>query len=263
MGIFETIFLGILQGLTEFLPVSSSGHLVIAQSLLKDFKEPALTYDILLHFATFCAVVVHFRYKIFTLIKAFIGFFNTKHRVVYYDNRKFLWGIIVASIPTAVIGLFLKKYTDTIFSSTVYAGYGLIITSILLIVSDKFNGRKSISIPESFWIGIVQGIAVIPGISRSGSTISAALMLGIKREEAVEFSFLMALPAVFGATLLEVRKISSIETDMLLIYLLGCISAFITALFAIHIVRKIVNNKMLKYFSLYCLIVGIITVIWL
>ncbi|MCX8084897.1 MAG: undecaprenyl-diphosphate phosphatase [Calditerrivibrio sp.] len=263
MGILESILLGVLQGLTEFLPISSSGHLVIAQSLLKNFQEPSLLYDTILHFATFCTVLLYFRNRISRLIKAALGFFLPKYRIIYYDNKRFLWAIFAASIPTAIIGLFLKKYSETLFNTTVYAGYGLIITSILLILSDRFNGRNPVDTKKGFWVGVMQGIAVIPGISRSGSTISVALMLGIKREEAVEFSFLMALPAVFGATLLQVKDITTIESEQIIFYIVGAIAAFVSAFFAIHIMIKIVKKANLKFFALYCLILGIITVVWL
>jgi undecaprenyl-diphosphatase len=263
MNLFEALFLGLLQGVTEFLPVSSSGHLVIAQSLIKNFKEPSLLFDTILHFATFCSVLIYFRRKISTLIKAFMGFFLYKYRVTYYDNKRFLWAIFTASIPTAIIGLFLKKYSETIFNTPIYAGYGLIITSLLLYISDKFKGRYPVDPSKGFIVGIVQGIAVIPGISRSGSTIAASLMTGIKREEAVEFSFLMALPAVFGATLLQVKDITKIENEQILIYIFSAFVAFISAFFAIHFMIQFVKRAKMIYFSLYCLILGIITVVWL
>ncbi len=263
MSLFDAILLGLLQGLTEFLPVSSSGHLVIAQSLLKNFKEPSLLFDTILHFATFCSVLIYFRAKIFKLLTAFLGFFSYKHRVTYYDNKRFLWAVVTASIPTAIIGLLLKQYSETLFNVPVYAGYGLIITSILLVLSDRFKGNFKIDPTKGFIVGIVQGIAVIPGISRSGSTVAASLFLGIKREEAVEFSFLMALPAVFGATLLQARHITSIESDQILNYIIAALVAFVSAFFAIHFMIQFVKRAKLSYFGLYCLILGIITVIWL
>ncbi len=263
MNLFEAIFLGLLQGITEFLPVSSSGHLVIAQSLIKNFKEPSLLFDTILHFATFCSVLIYFRTKIATLIKAFLGFFIYKYRVVYYDNKRFLWAIFAASIPTAIIGLTLEKFSETLFNVPVYAGYGLIITSILLVISDRTKGRFQIDPTKGFIVGIVQGIAVIPGISRSGSTVAASLMLGIKREEAVEFSFLMALPAVFGATLLQARHITSIENEQIINYIVAAVVAFVSAFFAIHFMIQFIKRAKLTYFALYCLILGIITVVWL
>ncbi|MCA1926784.1 MAG: undecaprenyl-diphosphate phosphatase [Calditerrivibrio sp.] len=263
MGFFEAILLGLLQGLTEFLPVSSSGHLVIAQSMIKDFKEPGLLFDTILHLATFCAVIIYFREKISLLLKAFFGLFLYKYRITYYDNKRFLWAIFYASIPTAIIGLTIEKFSDTIFSSTVYAGYGLIITSVLLVISDNFNGNKAIDSVKGFWVGVMQGISVMPGISRSGSTIALSVILGIKREEAVEFSFLMSLPAVFGAVLLQSRHITSISEEAILHYIVAAFVAFITAFFAIHFMIKFIKKASLKYFAIYCLIVGIITVVWL
>jgi undecaprenyl-diphosphatase len=263
MGLFDAIFLGLLQGLTEFLPVSSSGHLVIAQSLMKNFKEPGLLFDTILHLATFCAVIIYFRHKVAILLKSLLGLFSYKYRVTYYDNKRFLWAIIISCIPTGIIGLAIKPYADILFSAPVFAGYGLIITSVLLVISDKFNGRYPVDTAKGFWVGVVQGIAVMPGISRSGSTIAASLILGIKREDAVEFSFLMALPAVFGASLLQIRHIESIPGENISYYIFASLVAFVSAFFAIHFMIQFVKKASLKYFALYCLIVGIITVVWL
>ena len=189
--------------------------------------------------------------------------FTNSYRIIYYENSRFLWGIILASIPTAIIGLYLESYSETLFLTTAISGYGLIFTSVLLYLSDRFEAKGGITGLKSFLSGVVQGVAVIPGISRSGSTITTLIFLGVKREEAAEFSFLMSLPAIFGATLLQIRHLEALDNNMLLTYLLGTITAFLCGLLAIHIMLMFVKNASLKIFALYCLILGIVTVIWL
>ncbi len=264
MSTFEAVVLGLIQGLTEFLPVSSSGHLVIAHSLFNNINEPGLLFDTLLHFATLCAVIIFFRKKITKLILSFFGILLPSQKISYYKNKNYIWGIVIASIPTALIGLSLKSPVETLFRSTSYVGYALIATSLLLLASDKVkNNNSEIGIVSSFIIGIIQGLAVIPGISRSGSTIAVSLFLGIKREQAAEFSFLVSLPAIMGATLLQVKDIQSFDMTMLPVYLTGMATAFISGLISIGIMMKIVKFAKLKFFALYCLIVGIISIVWL
>lgn len=259
----QYIMLGILQGLTEFLPVSSSGHLVIAQSFVQGFQQPGLLFDICVHFATFCAVIIYFRKKIFVLLKALLGFVFLKYRVTYFENRNMLWGVIIASIPTAVIGLYFNSIAETLFASTSYVGYALIFTSLLLVFSDRVTAKGMIDSPKSFLVGVMQGFSVIPGISRSGSTIAVALFLNIKREEAAEFSFIMSLPAVFGATLLQAGNVSSLDTALVSPYLMAMLGAFFSGLFAIFLMMQLVKKARLGYFAVYCLVLGIITIIWL
>ena len=264
MNFFEAVILGLIQGFTEFLPVSSSGHLVIAHSLFSNVNEPGLLFDTLLHFATLCAVVIYFRKKITKLIVSFFGIVIPSKKVDYYENKNYIWGIVVASIPTALIGLTLKDYVETVFRLPSYVGYALILTSVLLLASDKVkNNNLKIDNVSSFLIGIVQGLAVIPGISRSGSTIATALFLGIKRETAAEFSFLISLPAILGATMLQIKDIQDFDMTMLPIYLTGMAVAFISGIISIGIMMKIVKIAKLRYFALYCLIVGIISILWL
>lgn len=263
MDYFSAMLLGLIQGLTEFLPVSSSGHLVLTQSMMNSFEQPGLLFDTLLHFATLCAVFIFFRSKIKKLFIAFSGIFIHSNRVVYYENKSYLWGIILASIPTAIIGLSLVNPVETYLSSPVYVGYGLILTSVLLMLSDKAVGVSKINKPIAIVLGIVQGLAVIPGISRSGSTIAAALFLKIKREEAAEFSFLMSVPAILGATLLQLKKLESFNAEQLPIYVAGMSVAFISGLIGISMMMHLVKYANLKFFAVYCLIMGITAVIWM
>lgn len=262
MEFLHAIILGFLQGLTEFLPVSSSGHLVIAQTLMR-FSEPVLLFDTLLHVATLAAVVLYFRYRVIRLIQAFLGLFFRRFNLVYYEQKRFLWGIIIGSVPTAAIGLFLEQWSESLFASTTLVGYSLILTSTLLLFSDKARGYRQIQSGNAFWIGVVQGIAVLPGISRSGSTIAAGLLLGVKREEVAEFSFLLSVPAILGALLLQLGDLGSVSPMEVTAYSAGMLVAFITGLFAISMMMNLVRNASLRFFALYCLVVGIFSVVWL
>lgn len=258
----DTIILGIMQGLTEFLPVSSSGHLAIAQHFM-DFQQAGLLFDTLLHFATLLAVVIYFRRRIGVLVLSFLGLFIANYRLMYIENKRFLWGIIIATIPTGIIGLLLERFVMDMMSAVSLVGYALIVTSILLVLSDRFGGSGKVTNTSSVILGIVQGLAVIPGISRSGSTIAIAVMLGISRREAAEFSFLMSIPAILGATILQLQHINSVTTSELSMYSFGMIAAFISGLLAIKVMMIIVEKAKLTFFALYCLIVGIITVVFI
>lgn len=261
MNIFEALFLGVLQGITEFLPVSSSGHLVIAQYFMEGFKQPGMLYDTLLHLATLLAVLIFFRKRVALLFKAFFGIFIQEYSIYYFENKRFLWGIIIASVPTALIGLYLEQYVISCFKSPAPVGYALILTSILLIISDKFKGEGHLTTGKSIIIGIVQGLAVIPGISRSGSTIAAGVILGIRREEMAEFSFLLSVPAIIGATILQLEHLSVVSPTELMIYTVGMAGAFVSGIIAIGFMMYFVRNAQLKYFALYCLLAGIISVV--
>ena len=257
------MILGAVQGVTEFIPVSSSGHLVLLQQLFKDFEQPGILFDVFLHFATFLAVAVYFRQKVKTLILAFLGLFLTRHRVTYYNNKVILWCIVIASIPTAIIGYMMEGIVEKMFSSTTIVGYALIATSLLLILSDKMKCDGKINSLKAFVIGIIQGISIIPGISRSGSTISFALFMNVKREDAAEFSFILSMPAIIGALCLQIRNIGEVDPYTFYIYSIGMIIAFCTGLFSIYIVLQLVKKANFKIFALYCLIVGIYTIVFI
>jgi undecaprenyl-diphosphatase len=243
--------------------VSSSGHLVLAQSLIGDFQQPGLLFDTLLHGATLGAVYVYFRRRIFELMLSPLGLFSNSYKIIYFENKRFLWGIIVASIPTAIIGLSLESRVEGLFSSPSSVGYFLIVTSFLLLKSDNYNGNSQISAFTAFLIGIVQGIAVIPGISRAGATTAAGLFLNIKREEMAEFTFLMSIPAIMGAILLQTRHLSAVPAADITAYIFGMIAAFISGFFAIGFMVYFIKRANLRAFALYCLIAGIVAVIWM
>jgi len=263
MSLIEAILLGALQGITEFLPVSSSGHLAIASSFIDGLDRTNMLYETLLHCATMLAIIIYFRKRIGLIIKAFFGIFIKKYQLTYFENKRFLWGIIIASIPTAIIGLLLESIAISFLQTTLAVGYSLIITSIILVISDRYSPKGKLTASKSLVIGIVQGISVLPGISRSGSTIVASVLLGVNREEAAEFSFLISLPAIFGATLLQLRDVSVSSVPYLQNYIIGMIVAFFVAFISISFMLYFVRTAKLTYFAIYCLILGIITVIFL
>ncbi|WP_022851077.1 undecaprenyl-diphosphate phosphatase [Limisalsivibrio acetivorans] len=263
MGVLTAALLGLLQGLTEFLPVSSSGHLVLAQSLMRDFEQPGLLFDTMLHLATLFAVLLYFREKVRVLVLSLLGIFSQEYKVMYFENKRFLWGIIIASIPTAVVGLGLESTVEGMFATPSYVGYFLILTSVLLVLSDKVRTVGEIDGPRSFLIGIVQGFAVIPGISRSGSTVAAGLFLGIKREEMAEFSFLMSVPAIFGAAILQIRHLKDVPFEHLPAYGVGMLAAFISGFIAIGFMVFFIKRASLTIFAIYCLVVGITAIVWM
>ena len=255
MDILHAMLLGLIQGLTEFLPVSSSGHLAIAQHFLPDFKQPGLLFDVLLHFATTMAVVIYFRSDIWKLLSCF--FRNDPYAV---DDRHTFWMVFVGSIPTAVIGLSGKDFFEGLFENLLIIGCMLLVTALLLIVAEKArkDGRNLVKLTynDALLVGVVQGLAIIPGISRSGSTIATLLLRGIDGESAARFSFLLALPAICGAMLLSAKDLQQVSGSELPAYLLGALIAFGSGLFAIRWLMNVVRRKRLAGFAVYCLLVG-------
>jgi len=266
MGILEAMLLGLLQGLTEFLPVSSSGHLVVAQSLIPNFKQPGVLFDALLHMGTLLAVVVFYK-KEFSLILSSLlpggSSWGNKKRT---EGRRLLYLIILGSIPTAIIGFLFKTQVEEMFLRPKLVGYMLLITGAILALSDRVEAKGK-GLPgmrdwKAIVIGIFQGIAVIPGISRSGVTIASGIMLGLKRDFAMEYSFILAVPAVFGAVTLEaVRHLPSFVNDVnLAAYILGmCVAGFVGYL-TIGWLLRLVQMKRLAYFGIYCFIIGMLVV---
>jgi undecaprenyl-diphosphatase len=260
MDIIRAIILGVVQGLTEFLPVSSSAHLIIAEKLL-GFRGEGILFEILLHCATMLSVIIYFHKKIKELCLGVLGIININYRVPYYENKKMIWGVIVGTIPTAIIGYFFNDHIDKIFNNITLVGYSLIFTSLILMISDFFKPTGKLSLLKALTIGISQGLSVIPGISRSGITISTSVMLNIKRKEAVEFSFLLSIPSILGALILKFSETNVIAGPVLGYYLVSAFIAFFVGLISIYIVVKMAVCAKFKYFALYCLLIGIGSVI--
>jgi undecaprenyl-diphosphatase len=266
----NALIIGLIQGLTEFLPVSSSGHLVLSQHLL-GVEMPGVTFEVFLHFGTLISVFWVFRRRLLEIIKGFLALFRKEEwaRFKSSDDRWFGLLLILGSIPTAVIAFLLQDYVKQAFDSTLFVGIALLITGLLLWVADILpGGKKDIgqtTVLDALIIGAFQGLAIFPGISRSGSTISGSLYRNLDKKTAAEYSFLLSVPAVLGATLLEVFDLlrnNQIETDWFF-YLVGVVAAAAAGILAIRFfINLLVKNK-LRYFSIYCWLVGILVIILL
>jgi len=258
MSIIEAIILGIIQGLTEFLPVSSSGHLELAKAIMGDASvgEESMLMTVVLHFATALSTVIIFRKEIIKIIK---GLFQFK----WNDEFKFSTKIVLSMIPAALVGVLFNDEIESFFGGQIMlVGFMLLLTGALLFLADKAkNTTKDVSFMHSVIIGISQAIAILPGISRSGATISTSVLLGIDREKAARFSFLMVVPLIFGKIAKDIKDGAFENTDMDLLPLgIGFIFAFVTGMIACTWMISIVKKSKLKYFSLYCLVVGVLAI---
>ena len=262
MDWFEALILGIIQGLTEYLPVSSSGHLAIGQALfgMQDGEEN-LMFTVAVHVATVLSTLVIFWFEI---AKIFRGLFKFE----YNDETKYVLSIIVSMIPVGIVGVFFKDYVEAIFGSgLLVVGCCLLITSALLTFSyyAKPRQKEHISLKDAFIIGLAQAVAVLPGVSRSGSTIATGLLLGNKKEKLAQFSFLMVIPPILGEALLDILKSAKGENVMgsieALPLTIGFLAAFLSGCLACKWMVNIVKRGKLIYFGIYCAIVGVATII--
>lgn len=273
MSELQAVLLGLVQGLTEFLPVSSSGHLTIFRSLF-GVEAENLTFEVAVHAATVLSTIVAFRKEIWDLLK---GFFKFKMN----SQTHYIFKIAVSMIPVMIVGLFFKDYVTTLFGSgLLIVGCMLLVTAILLYLGEKLSDRAALRAKEgdsegrevgyldAFIIGLAQSVAVLPGLSRSGTTIATGLMLGVKKSAVAQFSFLMVLVPILGEAFLELVSgeftvaASGIST---LALILGFISAFISGYVACRWMINIVRNAKLHWFSLYCVFAAVACVIieWL
>ena len=270
------ILLGLIQGLTEFLPISSSGHLVIGQHLLPGTGdiEADVLLDILLHVATLLVVLLYYRQEILNILTIAVTSVRRsqqQHVSTIGDPdlpRKMPLLILIGTIPTGILGILIKlsNRIETIFSSLALVGLALVVTGIVLYLADTrppVSAKTDLSYLDAFIIGTVQGIAILPGISRSGSTISTGILRGIERKTAATFSFLLSIPAIVGVVIMEGKEILTLtQTPHLLLYILGMSAAFISGYIAIAALIRIVVKQQLRWFSFYCWIVGGIALIY-
>lgn len=271
MRFIDAIIIGIVQGITEFLPVSSSGHLVLAQHLL-GVQEPGLTFEVFLHFGTLISIFWVFRHRIVKIVNSFVVLYKKEERSQFTASQDRWFGmlLIIGSIPTAIFYFLLSDYVEQAFMSTSFVGFALLVTGALLWVADILPGGKKpigkTGIADALLIGSFQGLAVFPGISRSGSTISGALFRGLDRKTAAEYSFLLSVPAILGATLLEIisilRQGSGFGQEWLY-YLIGIVTSAVAGIFAITFLIRILVKHKLRYFSVYCWAAGILVLVLL
>mgnify|MGYP006153093861 FL=1 len=258
MGILEAIVLGIIQGLTEFLPVSSSGHLELAKAILGDSSvaEESLTFTVVLHFATALSTLVVFKKEVIEIFKGLFQFrWNTEF--------KFSLKIIISMLPAVIVGLLFEKELESFFGGRILlVGSMLLLTAVLLLLADKAkNTKKEVSFLNAVLIGFSQAIAMLPGISRSGATISTSVLLGIDRTRAAKFSFLMVVPLIFGKIGKDLLSGDlNLQSSEILPILAGFIAAFLAGLLACKWMISIVKNSKLSYFSIYCAIIGSIAI---
>ncbi|MEX2585640.1 MAG: undecaprenyl-diphosphate phosphatase [Balneolaceae bacterium] len=264
MDLLQAILLGILQGVTEFLPVSSSGHLALARALFGNNLEPGITFEIVVHFGSFCSIVVYYRKKILEMLRdLFQSFSITGIRAGRYatdSNTRLSMIILLSMIPAMLAGFTLKDTVESMFLDPLLVSFMLLVTGSLLF-STRFvvHPDKPVDAKRGFLMGVAQALAIIPGISRAGSTISVGLFTGIDRTQVANFSFLMVLPVLAGAMLLELSEIAEngIETAAVVSLFIGFFTSFIAGYFSLKYLILLLKREKFHYFAYYCWAVGI------
>lgn len=260
MNLLDGIILGIIQGLTEFLPISSSGHLILAREVLGLQTSLGLSFDAVLQLATSLAVLVYFRADFVRLFTAAIKWLQRK--TVEQKDRILLLALIVGTIPAVILGLLLEDYMGTTFRNAELVAWTLIVGSVLFFIAEKYAKQsENLTVKKGLWIGFFQILALIPGMSRSGMTISGGLLFGLKREEAARFSFMLAFPIIFGGGMKKLLELSAngALNEIGLSLLGGAIAAFMVGVLAIHYLLKYLKNHTLGIFIIYrILLAGVI-----
>lgn len=262
MDIFSASILGLVQGLTEFLPISSTGHLILAREFFGFSPQNGLAVDAFLHLATALAVVMYFRKDLLRLIKSFFIFPKAEKK-----DQTLIVALIVGTIPAVILGLLLQDHIDTAFRSTELVAYALIAGSVIFVIAEmlyrwysKRVHRDGINIRHGLTIGLFQALALIPGMSRSGMTISGGMMLGYTREEAARFAFLLSFPIILAGGGLKVKELidtGAFGVDILPLFV-GAVVAFISALAAIHFLISFLKKHSILWFAGYRVILAII-----
>lgn len=271
MSYFEAVILGLIQGLAEFLPISSSGHLALMQQWFGIDEDKVLLFAVLLHVGTLVSVLIVYWKDVWELIKELFLtirdiFTGRGLKIQERPVRKLGVMIIVATIPTGIIGILFNDFFDSLYNSVIPIGVGLIITGFLLVLAERMGssnrGIKQMNYRNALFIGTVQGIAICPGISRSGSTLFGSLMCNLDRKFAVKFVFLISIPSILGSAVMEAPAAieSGLEPGQMGPILVGMAVAAISGLIAIKTMIKIVSNKKLSYFSYYVWVLGLIVV---
>lgn len=259
MELLKSILLGLIQGLTEFLPVSSSGHLVIFKHLF-GFEMNDISFEIFLHLGSLLAVLIYFRKDLLELIGSLLHISkpNTKDKA----NLMYILYLLMATFVTTLIALTFKDTIESLFAKPIFSAFMLIGTGIIVFSSDfiksgSINAQK-MGIWKAVIIGLGQSFAMLPGISRSGSTIATALFVGVRREQVARFSFILSIPAILGAAVLKLDEFTALSSDVWLYYLAGGFAAFVSGLMVIALLLKLIQRQKLKYFAYYCWTIAII-----
>ena len=285
MSLLQAILMGLIQGLTEFLPVSSSGHLALFKILFGVETDTGILFDVLLHVGTLAAICVVYYKDIWRLIVEgccivrdaavnVVIFFRNQinkesqgyRRIVCNSYRKFVMLVIVSTIPTGIIGFMGKDVVEMASEILIVPGICLIVTGVLLIIADRIKDGdklpKSVTYTNAFGVGIAQGIATLPGLSRSGTTITACLLSGYQRNFAVKYSFIMSIPAVLGSLVFELSDLTAVSftSTEIMYYLVGMVVAAVVGYICIKTMLYVVRQKKFTGFAVYCLIVGAISV---
>jgi len=266
MTTIETIFLGIIQGLTEFLPVSSSGHLVVFRNLL-GFREPELLLDTALHFGTLMAVCIYFRSDLRQMAEELWDFLSKSKDPGFKPGPHAALALMVGvgTIPTALIGLIFKEPLESLFGSVTIVGIMLVVTGLIVgitrFVPLNYGKKDRLSIAIASVVGVAQGLAIMPGISRSGSTIVCGLLLGLNRDLAGRFSFLLSIPAIIGAVVLQL-DMAAITRVGAIPLILGFLSSAGVGFLALKILMRMIQKGHFYYFAPYCWAIGILTVVF-
>ena len=260
MDILEALVLGIIQGLTEFLPVSSSGHLELAKAILgnNSAAEQSLTFTVVLHFATALSTIVVFKNEVEEILRGLLQF-------KWNSEFKFSLKIIISMLPAVIVGLVFEKELESLFGGKILlVGCMLLLTAVLLLLADKAKStKKEVSYLNAMLIGFSQAIAMLPGISRSGATISTSVLLGVDRTRAAKFSFLMVVPLIFGKIGKDLISGNlNLQSSEIIPILIGFISAFISGLLACKWMISIVKRSKLSYFSIYCAVIGSVAIVY-
>jgi len=268
LAFWKAVILGIIQGLTEFLPVSSSGHLALAQYFF-GIEEPQLFFDVMLHVGTLGAVIVAFRRDIRDILAAVFGReprprTDSSHQMTKKSGRIFALLIIAGSVPTVIIALIFKTFIERLFVMPLFVAGMLFVTGVILWLSGRIRSvdaeRREVNMVSALIIGAVQGLATLPGISRSGITISAALARGVDREKAARFSLLLSVPAILGATILELKDVASVDIPIWTI-IAGTLVAFVVGYIAIKALLRTLRSGHFSRFAYYCWGVGAVAIL--
>jgi len=267
MSFLNAILLGILQGLTEFIPVSSSGHLVLAQHFLGVGESSDILFELFMHLGTLAAVLIYFRTMLWDMFVSLFSWKNTMNGETHRMNRNLIVYLLIASVMTAGFYVLFDKTLQGVYSHPMLVAVLLLFTGAFVMVSDclKDSGipASNMGFMRAAIIGLIQGIAILPGISRSGATITASLATGIKRREAASFSFLLSIPAILGANLSQLKAFARLDISHLNSYLAGFVFSFAVGYLVIAFLINLIEQGKLKYFAVYCWIIGVVSIVLL